>query len=110
MIFSDSDNNINTEIEQVLVLENRDKYVKEIGDRVKVFDYPTMTKSNGNYLEYEDFVEIDDDDLYFIVTETQQKNYTIIQNSKYLQDIVIVNPQTNKMYRINSGHLVLHIP
>lgn len=88
--------------------ENRDPYRKEIGDRVNILDFSSCTYMNGRPLDYEFDEEMSFDFItMFIVIETGQKTVFDAYFKAYKQDLVIVNPLTNKKYRINSGHVKL---
>jgi hypothetical protein len=96
------------EINEVLENKHRDPYVKEVGDRVSIIDFSSCTHLNGLELD------LDDDDgmnfnfiTHFIVIETRQNIQYDAYFKTYRQNLVIVNPFTNKQYRINSGHVTL---
>jgi hypothetical protein len=98
----------NTDELNEILEDNRDPYRKEIGDRVNVLDFSSVTHMNGRELDYEDDDEMQFGFLtYFIVIETGQRYTHDAYYKKYRQDVVIVNPLTNKKYRVNSGHLQL---
>ena len=95
------------EINEVLD-NNRDPYRKEIGDRVNILDFSSVTHMNGLELDSEE-----DDQMQFgyltcfIVIEDRQRHSYDAYYLKYNQDLVIVNPLTNVRYRVNSGHVQL---
>jgi len=92
-----------SEIENVVGREYHDQYIKEIGDRVSVEDYSSMTHENGMELDFPDFDELFDV-KYFIVIAVRQKIVFTSKYADYKQDLLIVNSKTNKQYRIISGH------
>ncbi len=93
--------------ELIKLRETADKHsdsgIKEVGDRVNILDYSSVTFADGNVLldtDYEDF----DTDCYFIVIAVNQnhsyESFLII----YDQDLLVVNPLTKKQYRVTSRH------
>lgn len=96
------------EINEVLDNKNRDPYVKEVGDRVSIIDFSSTTHMNGLELDSEHDEEMTFNTMtFFIVIQTRQNYHHDAYYKKYRQDLVIVNPITNKQYRINSGHVTL---
>lgn len=96
------------EINEVLDNKHRDPCVKEVGDRVSIIDFSSTTHLNGLELDYEHDVEMNFNTMtFFIVIETRQNIMFDAYFKTYRQDLVIVNPITNKRYRINSGHTQL---
>ena len=86
------------------VLEaNRDPYRKEIGDRVQVIDFSSVTDLNG---EDPDNTVVNFN-TKLIVIATNQTQYHDALFKQYLQNMIVVCPVTNKQYRVNSGHLKL---
>ena len=79
---------------------------KVIGDRVKIIDYSSTSKYNGQPID-DEFNEMYDT-KYFIVVETGCNVTLDIKIRKYLQDIVIVNPKNNKLFRISSKHVAIY--
>lgn len=99
-IFSDFLNHSNKEY------NNQER--KEVGDRVLVIDYSSITFNNGEELidnDYDDFCNAVDD--FFIIAETNQNNNYRAFVKEYKQDLVIYNPRSKKMYRIASRHVKL---
>lgn len=90
--------------------DTNDYNTKEIGDRVSVLDYSSVSHDNGNELEPDDYEKITDKD-YYIVIATRQKNTKKRLNSvlEYKQDLIIVNPKTNEKFRIASKHIKLYL-
>ena len=95
------------EISEVLDDKYRDTETKEIGDRVQVIDYSSVTKLNGEDLDCFDEDMQFDARTYFIVIETRQRVKYDAYYTIYTQDIIMVNPHTKKQYRANQGHLTL---
>jgi len=96
------------EINKVVDSKFRDAVVKEIGDRVQVIDYSSVTRLDGT-----DIDELDEDmqfdaDVYFIVIQTRQKHCNDVGYTVYNQDLVMVMPQTKMEYRVNSGHVSIY--
>lgn len=96
------------EINEVLDNKYRDPYPKEIGDRVVIIDFSSVTHINGRELDFEEDDEMNFNFVTeFIVIETRQNYQHDAYYKTYRQDLVIVNPLTNKRYRINRGHVTL---
>jgi len=96
------------EINEVLDNKNRDPYVKDVGDRVSIIDFSSTTHMNGLELDPEMDEEMSFNSMtYFIVIQTRQNYKHDAYFKTYRQDLVVVNPITNKQYRINSGHVQL---
>ena len=96
------------EVNDVIDAKFRDTDTKEIGDRVAIIDYSSVTRIDGS-----DIDELDEDmqfdaDIYFIVTNTRQKHPYDAVFTKYNQDLIIVNSYTNMEYRVTSGHVTLY--
>ena len=97
------------------VLDNigyRDPHKKEIGDRVDILDYSSVTHIDGQELDSEADEEMQFNSVaYFIVIETNQIYNINIKyqyiHKVYKQDLIIVNSLTNLKYRVNSGHVKL---
>jgi hypothetical protein len=78
---------------------------KEIGDRVVVLDYSSVSHIDGEELDDNDYDNIDTmEDGYYIVIETK----TRIPFKNYIQDTIIVNPKTNEKFRAVSRHLKIY--
>ena len=87
-------------------LDYRDPERKEVGDRVDILDYSSVTHMNGRELDSEQDEEMQFNMMvYFIVIETGQRYVHDAYYTKYRQDLIIVNPHTNLKYRVNSGHV-----
>ena len=96
------------EINEVLENKNRDPYAKDIGDRVSIIDFSSCTHLNGAELDLEDDDNMNFNSMtFFIVIETRQNIHYDAYFKTYRQDLVIVNPFSNRKYRINSGHVTL---
>ena len=98
----------NTEELNEILEQNCDPYRKEIGDRVNILDFSSVTHMNGLPLDAEE-----DDQMKFgyltcfIVIQDRQRCPYDAYYAKYNQDLIIVNPLTNVRYRVNSGHVQL---
>jgi len=79
--------------------------VKEIGDRVKVIDYSSVTRINGSDIDELDEDMQFDNKMFFIVIDNKQTNRYSDNYMVYNQDIIMVNPKTKMQYRANSKHL-----
>ena len=103
------DNNLfNIEELNEILDKNRDPYRKEIGDRVNILDFSSVTHMNGRELDAEQDEQMQFNAMvYFIVIEDRQRHEYDAYYLKYNQDLIIVNPFTNIRYRANSGHLQL---
>ena len=99
------------EIRRVLNKSNKtiDEFIdndrKEIGDRVKVIDYSSMSYID-NQFEHDDYDNIDTD-AYYVVCEIRQKNVLNTKISSYKQDLIIANPLTKILFKIGSKHVKL---
>lgn len=86
------------------IAENRDNRVKEVGDRIKVWDGSSLTDIHGNerYIIDPPFTVRE----YFIVVSTGQKEMVRdeIVDVVYeeIQDLVIVDPETEEKFRVSS--------
>lgn len=96
------------EVNEVIGQNFRNTDTKDIGDRVQIIDYSSVTRSDGTHID-----ELDEDmqfdaDIYFIVIKTREKHLYDAVFTKYNQDLVIVNSYTNMEYRVTSGHVMLY--
>lgn len=87
-----------------------DKTKKEIGDRIILIDFSSVTRFDGSELYIIGVInDVDNDHVlnvdYFIVAETRQKYEYKSVLKTYVQDLVIANSKTNQLYRVNSGHV-----
>lgn len=78
---------------------------KEIGDRVKVIDYSSMSYMDAQF-EHDDYDKINTDD-YYVVCDIYQKNVLNTRLSSYKQDLIIANPRTKVLFKIGSKHVRL---
>jgi hypothetical protein len=95
------------EIDEVLHDRYRDKVVKEVGDRVGVIDFSSVTRLDGSHID-----QFDEDMqfsvlTYFIIIETRQRHRYDAGFTFYNQDVVMVNPRNKMQYRAYSGHLTV---
>jgi hypothetical protein len=84
-----------------IVNENLDLRTKAIGDRIKIWDYSSVTGEHSEKLCSHDFVGIQ----YLIVIETNRRTTLQIFNTVYVLDLIVVNPKTNIKYRVASAHV-----
>lgn len=95
------------EINEALHDKHRDKEPKEIGDRVGVIDFSSVTRLDGSQIdEYDEDMQFNVL-IYFIVIETRQRHPYSAGWLNYNQDLIIVNPRNNMMYRAFSGHVTV---
>jgi len=80
----------------------------DIGDRVLIGDYSSMTYENGKHLEVNngDYDDFEDGDV-FIVIAINQKNIYDACFEKYMQDLTIVQLKSKRYYKITSRHVKL---
>lgn len=74
--------------------------IKEIGDRVTILDYSSVTHEFGEELDPDDYDNITDKDYYIVINKNKKGKY-----HSYTQDLLIVNPKTNKKFWIASKHV-----
>jgi hypothetical protein len=86
------------EVFNKIMNENIDLRTKQVGDRVQIWDYSSVTDDKGLKLSRLDFLEIP----YLIVIDTNRRTEMQILNSNYVQDLIVVDPKTNKKYRVTS--------
>lgn len=86
-----------------------DRTVKEIGDRVVVLDYSSVTQLNGDELESYDDIDLDNYDYYIVIDTGKRVVYNTPHGRVYKQDLVIVNPKTNQQLRVTSRHTRLYV-
>ena len=80
---------------------------KDVGDRVIVLDYSSVSHLNGDELFPEDYDRVEEmkaNNEYYVVAETGKK----VLFKKYLQDLIIANPKTNELFRVASRHLRIY--
>jgi hypothetical protein len=94
------------ELNEITELEYRDTSRKDIGDRVNVIDYSSVSHVRGAALDAMD-LEYLDNNTVFLVIETNRKVVFNANFHDYKQDLVIVDMQTKKQYRVISGHVKL---
>lgn len=94
------------ELSNDIIPEITDFTKKEIGDRVSIIDYSSVSRLNSKRpLTNEDLYNIQ----YFIVIDCNLKYKYNSNNITYIQDLIIVNPIDKEMYRICSRHVTLFI-
>ena len=93
------------EINEAIHEKFRDPNVKEIGVRVAIIDYSSVTREDGSHIDESDEDMQFNPDMYFIVIEKHCRSEYDAYYTKYNQDLVIVNSQTNMEYRVTSGHV-----
>ena len=85
-----------------------DKTLKEIGDRVVVLDYSSVTHLDGEMLCDEDYDEVINIKYYIVIATNKKVTFTTLSNIEYKQDLIIVNPETKKQYRVISRHIRIY--
>ena len=106
------DEMFNDEIDKILKQSGRSPLsgfvnnyeTKEIGDRVRIIDYSSISDIKGNDLDPDEYYLMHPDD-YYIVINTRQRVEKKIPFGRFKQDLVIVNPKTNQQYRVSSLHV-----
>ena len=83
-----------------------DQAVKEIGDRVIIWDYSSVTHVNGKELAPWDYDSITDEEYYVVIACNQNNEYDSYF-ILYKQDLVVAHPKTLKEYRVSSKHVKL---
>jgi len=91
-----------------LVFDCNSPIQKEVGDRVTISDYSSVTNLNGIELAPWDYDDFNDDDYYIVIADKQQNRYDSYF-VVYMQDLVIVNPKNNIQYRVSSRHVKLFL-
>lgn len=101
-----------SEIEEVLHDKFRDPVAKDIGDRVAVIDFSSVTRLDGSHIDQYDEDMQFNVLTYFIVIQTRQRHHYNAGFLVYNQDVVMVNPRNKMQYRAYSGHLTItkHTP
>ncbi|HLO91575.1 MAG TPA: hypothetical protein VK172_10470 [Lentimicrobium sp.] len=82
------------------IISDLDLRRKEIGDKIEISDYSSVTDMKDHRLCRFDFVNIP----YLIVIETGLRVELNIFNTTFRQDLIAVDPKTNIKYRIASAH------
>lgn len=77
---------------------------KDIGDRVVVLDYSSLTHTNGLELTIGELDLLLNTSEYCIVIDAKNN----FKFSGFVQDLTIVNPETKMQYRIASRHLRIY--
>ena len=107
-ISEDDFRNILNENNRPLNDTNGDHALKDIGDRVMIFDYSSLTHGDGQELKSPDYDDISDRDYYVVIAVNQQNvfdSYFVL----YTQDLIVAHPKSKKQYRVNSKHVKLYL-
>ena len=114
--FSNLYNDLSILIDAVgnMMEENWDDRVKEVGDRVVVWDGSSLITIEGEpaYINEEPFTT----SKYMIVAAVDQKTRMVscvsddddVFDIEYLQDIVVIDLPTKQKYRVSSDHVKLY--
>lgn len=94
------------EINELEEIKLRDHCRKDIGDKVNVIDFSSVSHMRGSALDAMDLEGLDFS-TYFLVIETNRKVLFKTEYHEYNQDLIIVDMQTKKQYRVISGHVKL---
>ena len=94
------------EIDELEEIKQRNHEVKDIGDKVNVIDFSSVSFHRGSALDAMDLEDLNFNTV-FMVVETNCKSYFKTEYHEYKQDLVIVDLKTNKYYRTISGHTKL---
>jgi hypothetical protein len=91
--------------ENKLALNNKDydPRVKEVGDRIIIWDCSSVTFEEERELLDYDYDNIINKEL--IVIKNNEKKVFQSMYVNYLQDLVVVNTETKVMYRVASRHV-----
>jgi len=90
------------EINEILENKHRDPVTKEIGDRVTILEFTSVTHLDGTELDPDNEMNFG---TSFIVIETRQNYHYDAHFKTYRQDLVVVNLLTTRRFRVNSGHV-----
>jgi hypothetical protein len=83
-----------------------DQAQKEVGDRVRIWDYSSVTNEKGIELAPWDYDKITDGEYYIVIADNQKNTYDsyfVI----YHQDLIVAHPRSKKQYRVSSKHVRL---
>ncbi len=98
-----------------VIEENWDDRVKEVGDRVVVWDGSSLISIEGEsaYINEEPFTT----SKYMIVAAVDQKTRMVscvsdveddVFDIEYLQDLVVIDLPTKQKYRVSSDHVKIY--
>lgn len=96
-------NNPFKELEEIRL---RDHSRKDIGDKINVINFSSVSHINGDDLDTMDLEGLDFN-TYFLVIQTNCRVLFKTEYHEYKQDLVIADMQTKKQYRVMSGHVKL---
>lgn len=85
-----------------IIQENYDDREKNVGDYVIVWDNSSVTCYDTGDSEC-----IADDDKYYVVISDNENSELSSVLYTYKQDLVVVDPDTVKYYRVSSDHVKL---
>ena len=87
------------------VAKNQDNRDKLVGDKIIVWDGSSLSDINNNerLVVSSPFTERE----YFIVIETNLNNEFNTFVSTYIQNLIIVDPETGEQFRVSSSHVKL---
>jgi len=80
---------------------------KDIGDRVIISNKASLSYFNGEPVLNSEILSFYNEEYLIVVNISQKVKYKST-NKIYLQDLIIANPKTNKLYRISSKHVKLY--
>jgi hypothetical protein len=83
---------------------NINRETKEIGDRVRILDYSSLSYPNGVELDPDDYDAMNPED-YYVVIETRLKKEKKSIFGRYKQDLMIAHPTTKRIFRVSSIHV-----
>jgi hypothetical protein len=83
-----------------------DPAIKEVGDRVRIWDYSSVTNEKGIELAPWDYDKITDGEYYVVVADKQKNTYDSYF-ILYSQDLIVAHPKSKKQYRVSSKHVRL---
>jgi len=80
---------------------------KEVGDRVMIWDYSSVTHESGEILENDDYdMQVGNTDYFIVIAVGQRYEYKSYFKI-YKQDLIVVHSKTNKKYRVSYLHVRL---
>lgn len=94
------------EINELEEIKHHNHEFKDVGDRVNVIDFSSVSHKQDFALDAMDLEDLDFN-TKFMVVETNCKVYFKTEHHEYKQDLIIVDLSTKKYYRTISGHVKL---
>lgn len=92
------------EIKNFIQCSEVDNTKKEIGDRVQVLDYSSVSHKNGLPLDFGDADDLDGFTIFVVIDTSKKIKFKTIFGD-FIQDILMVDTKTNRQYWAVSKHL-----